>query len=197
MAQLLAADFLPGTWVADDLTRVRRRLVARRMHLVRQNTRSKNQVHAILARNLVPTCPHSDLFSGVGRRWLASQVLPPDEQRSVAALLRQPEFHTAELAAVDHDIALDAVENPVIARLMTIPGIDVSVAMAILAAVGDFSRFKSPELLVSYLGLNPRVRQSGHVSERRRPDTSAAKGEPANVGPHAARGWRRVGEHAG
>ncbi len=36
LAQLLAADFLPETWVADDQTRRRRRLVARRVHLVKQ-----------------------------------------------------------------------------------------------------------------------------------------------------------------
>ena len=86
LAQLLAADFLPGTWVADDRTRMLRRLVMRRTHLVKQRTRVKNQVHAILARNLVPTCPHADLFSGVGRRWLGRQDLPADEWRSVEAL---------------------------------------------------------------------------------------------------------------
>ena len=72
LAQLLAVDFLPETWVADDRTRMLRRLVVRRTHLVKQRTRLKNQVHGILARNLVPTCPHADLFSGVGRRWLAN-----------------------------------------------------------------------------------------------------------------------------
>ena len=72
LAQLLAADFLPETWVADDRTRKLRRLIMRRDHLVRQRTRLKNQVHAILSRNLVPTCPHADLFSGVGRKWLAA-----------------------------------------------------------------------------------------------------------------------------
>jgi transposase len=30
-----------------------------------------------------------------------------------------------------------------------------------VAAIGDFSRFSSPKKMVSYLGLNPRVRQSG------------------------------------
>ena len=40
-------------------------------------------------------------------------------------------------------------------RLMTIPGVDVTIAMSITAAVGDFSRFSSPGKLVSYLGLNP------------------------------------------
>jgi transposase len=44
---------------------------------------------------------------------------------------------------------------------MTIPGVDVTVAMSITAAVGDFQRFSSPNKLVRYLGLNPRVKQSG------------------------------------
>jgi transposase len=121
LAQLLAADFLPGTWVADDRTRMLRRLVMRRTHLVKQRTRVKNQVHAILARNLVPTCPHADLFSGVGRRWLTRQDLPADEWCSVEALIRQLDFHGEELAQVDRDIALEAIDDPIVARLMTVP----------------------------------------------------------------------------
>jgi len=112
LAQLLAADFLPGTWVADERTRMLRRLVVRRTHLVRQRTRVKNQVHAILARNLAPTCPHADLFSRVGRRWLRSQDLPGDEWRSVDALLRQLDFHGDELADVERDIAVEAIDDP-------------------------------------------------------------------------------------
>ncbi len=52
---------------------------------------------------------------------------------------------------------------------MTIPGVDATVALSIVAAVGDFHQFGTPGRLVSYLGLNPRVRQSG--------------GHPASHGP--------------
>jgi transposase len=180
LAQLLAADFLPETWVADDRTRMLRRLVMRRTHLVKQRTRVKNQVHAILTRNLVPTCPHADLFSGVGRRSLAGQALPCDEQRSIDALIRQLDFHSDELREVERDIAIDAIDDPVVARLMTVPGIDVTVAIAFVAAVGDFSRFSSPDRLVAYLGLNPRVRQSGNGP--------AVHGRITKAGPAQARG---------
>ena len=44
---------------------------------------------------------------------------------------------------------------------MTIPGVDATIALSIVAAVGDFRRFRQPQQLVSYLGLNPRVKQSG------------------------------------
>ncbi|MER9095039.1 IS110 family transposase [Mesorhizobium sp. M0700] len=42
---------------------------------------------------------------------------------------------------------------------MTITGVNVTVALSIVAAIGDVERFSSPEKLVSYFGLNPRVRQ--------------------------------------
>ena len=38
---------------------------------------------------------------------------------------------------------------------------NLTVATGIVAAIGDVSRFNSPQKLVSYFGLNPRVRQSG------------------------------------
>src|SRR3546814_3766184 len=44
---------------------------------------------------------------------------------------------------------------------MTVPGIDMIVALAMMAAIGDVTRFTEPRRLVSYLGLNPSVHQSG------------------------------------
>jgi len=161
LAQLLAADYLPAVWVADEETQARRRQVARRAHIVRQRTRLKNQVQAVLHRNLIPRCPAADLFGRKGRAWLAEQPLPADERQAVSALLRQLDFHGEELRLIDRELARVALGCQDTKRLMTIPGVDVTVAMSITAAVGDFQRFCSPDKLVSYLGLNPRVKQSG------------------------------------
>jgi transposase len=162
LAQLLAADFLPPVWLPDERTRSLRRQVSRRAHIVRTRTRIKNQIHAILARNLCPTPPVSDLFGKTGRHWLLRQQLPPDEAATVTALLRQLDFHGTELALVDRELAIEALGDPVVARLMTIPGVDAIAGISIVAAVGDFTRFDDPDKLVAYLGLNPRVRQSGN-----------------------------------
>lgn len=94
--------------------------------------------------------------------------------------MRQLDFHADELAEVERDIAIEAIDDPIVARLMTVPGIDVTVAISIVAAVGDFSRFDSPYRLVSYLGLNPRVRQSGNGP--------AVYGRITKAGPAQARG---------
>jgi transposase len=53
LAELLAADLLPQVWIADDSTRALRRLTSRRTQLVRQRTRTKNEVSAVLIRNLI------------------------------------------------------------------------------------------------------------------------------------------------
>src|SRR6188472_1649140 len=180
LAQLLAADYLPAVWVADEDTQARRRQVARRAHIVRQRTRLKNQVQSILHRNLIPRCPAADLFGIKGRAWLAEQQLPDDERQAVIALLRQLDFHGHELALIDRELAKIALGCQDTKRLMTIPGVDVTVAMAITSAVGDFSRFGSPEKLVRYLGLNPRIKQSG--------GQPAAHGRIAKQGRAHARG---------
>src|SRR6266540_5224671 len=165
LAQLLAAGFLPSVWLSDDDTQALRRQVARRAHIVRQRTRLKNRVQAVLHRNLVRRCPASDLFGHKGRAWLAEQELPGDERQAVEALLRQLDFHGEELTLIDAELARIALRRDEVKRLMTIPGVDATVALSIVAAVGDFGRCQSPQKLVSYLGLNPRVRQSGgHIA---------------------------------
>lgn len=162
LAQLLAADFLPSVWLPDERTRRLRRQTMRRAHLVRQRTRLKNQVHAILHRNLLPRPPVADLFGTAGRRWLARQDLPNDEHHTIEALMRQLDFLGEELALADRELAAEALADPVVRRLMTIPGVDAVVALSVVAAVGDFGRFSSSDKLVAYLGLHPRVRQSGN-----------------------------------
>src|SRR5215213_6376398 len=57
LARLLAAGFLDEVWTPDDRTQTRRRLITRRCALVRARTRAKNQVHAVLARNLIGRPP--------------------------------------------------------------------------------------------------------------------------------------------
>jgi transposase len=161
LAELLAADYLPSVWVADEDTQALRRQVARRTQLVRQRTRLKNQVQAILHRNLVARCPLSDMFGVKGRCWLANQALPADEEHAVQALLRQLDFHGQELRIIDAHLGRIALGRSEVPRLMTIPGVDATVALSLVAAVGDLRRFRGPEQLVSYLGLNPRVKQSG------------------------------------
>jgi transposase len=161
LANLFAAGFLPEIWTPDAETERKRRLTARRYQVVRHRTRIKNEVHAILHAHLVPKCPHSDLFNRRGRGWLTRQALPDDEREAIGRHLRELDRLAEDLAVLDREIAEGALDDGAVKRLMTITGVNLTVATGVMAAVGDISRFDSPGKLVSYLGLNPRVRQSG------------------------------------
>jgi transposase len=161
LASLFAAGYLPEIWTPDSATERKRRLTARRYQLVRHRTRIKNEVHAILHAHLIPKCPHSDLFNRLGRIWLARQGLPEDERAAIDRHVRELDRLGEDLAVLDREIAEDALDNSGVKRLMTITGINLTVAASLMAAIGDIRRFNNPGKLVSYFGLNPRVRQSG------------------------------------
>jgi transposase len=129
---------LPSVWVADEATHALRRQVARRADIVRQRTRLENQVQAILQRNLIPGCPAADLFGVKGRCRLSDQHLRADEDLAVEAPLRQIGFHAEELRIIDAAQGRVALERQEVLRLMTIPGIDATAALSLVAAVGDF-----------------------------------------------------------
>ncbi|MDP9258917.1 MAG: IS110 family transposase, partial [Actinomycetota bacterium] len=166
LARLLAAGMIDGVWVPDERIGALRRRIARRAALVRQRTRAKNEVHAVIMRCLLGRPPASDLFGVKGRAWLASQQLPPAEEETAAGCLRQIDFLDGEIAIIDAQLAALALESPDARRLMTIPGIDVAAACTLIAAIGDIRRFDSPRKLAAYLGLDPRVRQSGEKPAR-------------------------------
>jgi transposase len=186
LAQLLAGGFLPEVWIVDERTRMLRRRVARRAQLVRQRTREKNQVHAILIRNLKARPPVTDLFGVQGRRWLAEQTLPEDERETVAACLRNIDFLDGELALVDKSLAEHALASADMQRLMTLPGVSFVTAAALMAAIGDIARFHTARHLVAYLGLNPRVRQSGSEPARHGRISKQGPGEARHLLVEAA-----------
>jgi transposase len=160
LAKFHASGFLPEVWMPDEETETRRRLVAERTQLVSQMTRLKNRIHSVLHANLIPPYKGT-LFSKRGRTWLEAQPLAEDQRRVVLRHAGELDRLGGELAQIDKCLAQTALQEPRVKRLMTITGVDVTVALSIVAAVGDIERFSSPEKLVSYFGLNPRVRQSG------------------------------------
>jgi transposase len=161
LASLLAAGYLPEIWTPDAETERKRRLTARRYQIVRHRTRIKNEVHAILHTHLIPKCPHADLFNRPGREWLARQGLPEDEREAIDRHLRELDRLGEDLAVLDREIAAGVLDDNAVKRLMTITGVNLTVATGVMAAIGDIRRFDHPGKLVSYFGLNPRVRQSG------------------------------------
>lgn len=128
---------------------------------MKSRVRLKAIVQSILHAHLVPRCPHLDIFGGKGRAWVQAQELPPDEHAAIARHIEDYDRQTASQKLVEQDIARAAMSDDDVKRLMTIPGVDMVVAVGVMAAIGHVDRFASADQLSAYLGLNPSVRQSG------------------------------------
>lgn len=139
LAQLGAAEFVAEVWVPDAETRVLRRRVAHRAQLP----------------------PVTDLFGKRGRQLLDGVALAKHEREQIDSALRLHDALQNEIERADRELARCSLERDEVRRLMTIPGVGAVTALSLVAVVGDIERFPSARHLVGYLGLDPRVRQSG------------------------------------
>jgi transposase len=165
LAHLLRCELLPESWKADRETQGRRQQVRLRTTLVRQRTRLKNQVHAVLHQQGLRSAV-SDLFGRRGRLWLQAVKLPAAAGASVQTCLRMIDCYDAEIQKQNRQLREKAKADERARWLMTIPGIGECSAMMLLAEIGDIARFPSKEALCSYAGLVPRVRESAGKAVR-------------------------------
>jgi len=159
LARLLQADFLPCVELPDEKTWALRQLVSHRRLLVKQRVAIKNTVLATFHRCLISP-PQGDAFSTRGRRWMRSLELAAAERFLVDSGLDLLEAIETRIDATDQELLKTAAIEERAQLLMTIPGVGVTVAMGLLAAIGDIQRFPAPGQLASYFGLVPRVSQS-------------------------------------
>ena len=68
---------------------------------------------------------------------------------------------TAEIDEIEAEIQrmMDELNSPI----LTIPGISYAMGSMIVAEIGDFKRFDSPDKLLAYAGLSPSTYQSGKL----------------------------------
>lgn len=159
LAQLLRSDFIPRVWKPDDETRRQRRQTTRRAYLAHDLTRVKNRIHSILHQRLIDYAD-GDLFSKKGRAFLRSLDLDEDALLTLRAEMALLEHIESDIAQVKHQMQREGFENPQVRLLLTLPGVDVAVAQALLSTIGDVDRFSSADRAAAYLGLCPSTKQS-------------------------------------
>ena len=170
LASLLWKGELEAVWMPDERCRILRRRLSRREQLVHVplagEERDPRGVAAEASAQAAVLGPVRSQRPPLAR----GLELPPEERESVDAGIRHVEFLDAEIAAVEKLIAQQALSWPEIRRLMTVPGVNLICAASFIAAVGNPNRFMTSRKLVAYLGLDPRVKQSGEGPGAQRPD---------------------------
>jgi len=168
LAQLLRADFLPAVRMPCAQTWALRQLISQRRLLIKQQTAIKNTIHAILQRRLIPLPAGWTPFAQKTRRWMRELELLPAERFLLDNALDLLEQIEIRVAGVDEQLLQHARISEPAKLLMTIPGVDVVVAIGLLAAIDHIERFPSPQKLAAYFGLVPCVRQSANHCYRGR-----------------------------
>lgn len=159
LAQLLRCDYLPGVWTPTPAVEDSRALAARRTALVGQRTAIRNRIHAVLARRMIAV-PGGRLFTEAGLAWLRALELEPLDRTLIDSDLALLEAIARQGEGIDALIIRESYEDPDIRLLMTLPGVDYTIAQALKSCLADITRFPGPDKAASYLGLVPSVKQS-------------------------------------
>jgi transposase len=168
LIRLLIADIVPEVWVPPVHVRELRGLISYRRGLVKTGTMIRNHLQSLIHRhNLL--LPENGLLS---KEWWDQQgaisALEKIQIHQELAMLEQIQKHKTE---IDNELgrqSLGRVWGKQAIQLVQLPGIGIVVAMTVLSAIGDVSRFESARKLVGYSGLGAGVHDSGkeHIEKR-------------------------------
>ena len=165
LARLSVLDLVPAIWLPSERLRGERELSRYRMHLVKHRTSLKNRIHATL---FTFGCQRemADLFGTAGRQLLRRLEIPDPWSSNLTASLELIDDLERRVDQIERELRHAGADHPYVPLLLTIPGVGWVLAYTIASEIGDIHRFDSPQKLVGYTGLCPRVKQSGNTDLR-------------------------------
>ena len=95
------------------------------------------------------------------QEFLNGLKLKPGDTRIMAQLVRQVKYLNGEISILDERIREAARESEDARLIMSLPGFDAFGALLVAESIDGIRRFAGPRQLVSFLGLCPKVYQSG------------------------------------
>jgi len=164
LARLHRAGELRAIYVPDDTDAAMRDLVRAREDAVVVGTQAKYRLKAFLLRQ-GRRYPGREGWTRPYRRWLtdlsfpnAAQHIALQEYRDAIA---ETETRINRLTEQWRQLAPTWRWAPVVAALQALRGVSFVTAVALVAELGDLTRFGHPRALMAYLGLVPSEYSSG------------------------------------
>ena len=190
LSEASARVALPSVHIPSEQSLHWRAMSTSRQALVRARTLLINRVRGYLRTQLSSRvrCSSKTMPKAVRRALESSEEGLPSH---LEAALLSIETLSAQIIAIESEMAAVIDEEPVAKLLMSMPGVGPITALRFMAAVDDISRFGSAQALTSYLGLTAGERSSGQTRRR----TGIIKAGPSAVrhalGQGAWQLWRR------
>ena len=168
LLKLLVGGIVPEVWVPPMEVRELRAFISYRGRLVKTGVMIRNHLQSLLHKhNLL--LPEEGLVNEAW--WEAQTSISSLEKMQICqelALLEEVEKHKA---AVDEELqhqSTGAVWGKQALQLMQLPGVGFVVAMTVLSAIGDISRFENAKQLVGYAGIGAGVHDSGKTHQEKK-----------------------------
>ena len=159
LARMVRLNSVPESYVPTDEVREARALVRGRQTLVENRTKYANKIHGLLSDHGITEDVKP--LSVEGREFLRELSLPTPWDTLLASYLELIETLTEEIQKLEETIEERAGSLKETQLLMTIPGVSYFTALTIYAELGEIDRFDRDKEVVSYVGLNPVIRESG------------------------------------
>lgn len=163
LARLLAGGLLEPIHVPTRELEAARDLVRAREDARLDRMRDRHRLSKFCLRHgrALPTSS----WTIVRRKWLGEQRFEfPAQQITFDTYVHTVDLVDARIEALERSIRETADQEPwcaLVARLRCLRGIDTLTALALVTEIGDFSRFKTAEQFMAFVGLVPSERSSG------------------------------------
>jgi transposase len=168
LLKLLIGGIVPEVWVPPMHVRELRAFISYRGRLVTTSTMIRNRLQSLLHK-------HNLKLSEAGLLdqawWEAQKDISPLEKMQIRQELTLLQEVEKLKAAVDEELerqSTGALWGKPALQIMQLPGVGYIVAMTVLSAIGDISRFESAKKLVGYAGLGAGVHDSGKTHKDKR-----------------------------
>ncbi len=163
LARLLAGGLLEPIHVPTRELEAARDLVRAREDARLDRMRDRHRLSKFCLRHgrLLPTSS----WTIARRTWLSEQRFElVAQQQTFDTYVHTVDLVDRRIEALESAIRETAAQEPwqaLVARLRCLRGIDTLTALALVAEIGDFGRFRSAQELMAFVGLVPSERSSG------------------------------------
>jgi transposase len=162
LADLLRANLIPESYMADKEIVELRELLRYRASLSQMRGQLKTKAKNILSRE-GKKCDFDEITGKRARLWLNNLLLIDLNRKELDYVVSLIDNMSSEIKKLDEIIEKEQYKYPEVDILKSIVGISTYSALLILAEIGDIARFDKPGKLACYAGLVPSTYQSSQT----------------------------------
>ena len=161
---------IPESYVYPAETRRRIDILNDRINQIKARTAIINRQYSILDKYdyIMSDSGSSDATSMRCQNYLDSLKLEPGDMRRMAMYVQDIRHINGQVAILESMISKEAMDNEDARIIMTMKGFEAFGALTVATAIDGIERFSSAWKVVSFMGLCPRIRQSGDTTRHGR-----------------------------